>query len=80
MINKKDLLYSIWNYTQYSVITYGGKETETVYLKLSQYCKSTIVKFFLILLKLSRLKDNLNNLDLDHLVLFIKEGNHMNFT
>ena len=43
-INNKDLLYSTGNYIQYLVITYNGKESEAVYLKLTQYHKSTLVK------------------------------------
>ena len=35
--------YSTGNYIQYLVITYHGKESEAVYLKLTQYCKSTEV-------------------------------------
>ena len=42
-INNKDLLYSKGNYIQYLVITYNGKESEAVYLKLTQCCKSTMV-------------------------------------
>ena len=30
-ITNKDLLYSLGNYSQYFVITYKGKESETVY-------------------------------------------------
>ena len=54
MINK-DLLYSMGNSMQYSVITYMGKESEkewiyiyiqlnhfAVHLKLLQHCKSTV--------------------------------------
>ena len=43
--NKKNLLYRTGNYIQYLIITYNGKESEAVHLKLTQYCKSTIVKF-----------------------------------
>ena len=49
-MNSKDLLYSTGNYTQYFVITYKGKESEkewihfAVHLKLTQHCKSTILK------------------------------------
>ena len=41
--NNKDLLYSTWDYIQYLVTTYNGKASEVVHLKLTQYCKSTIV-------------------------------------
>ena len=41
------------NYTQYLVITYNGiqsakkeKNHYTTHLKLTQYCKSTILQFF----------------------------------
>ena len=37
--------YSTGNYTQYSVITYNGKEY--IY-KLTQHCKSTILQFLKI--------------------------------
>ena len=53
----KDLLYSTGNSTQYSVITYMGKESEkeliyvyvylnhfAVYPKLTQHCTSTIIQ------------------------------------
>ena len=40
----RDRLYIIGNYIQYLVIIYNGKESETVHLKLIQYCKSTINK------------------------------------
>ena len=55
-INNKDLLYSTGNSTQYLVITYNGRESEkeymcvwvmnhlAVYLKLTQYYKSTIAQ------------------------------------
>ena len=39
-----DLLYSTWNYSQYPAITYNGKKSEAINLKLIQYCKPTIVK------------------------------------
>ena len=52
-MHNKDLLYSTGKFTQYSVITYMGKESEkewiyvhtkliylAVYLKLKQLCKS----------------------------------------
>ena len=42
-ITNKDLLYSTGNYIQHLVITYNGKESEAVHLKLTQYCKSTMV-------------------------------------
>ena len=57
--NNKDLLYSTGNYTQHLVMTYNGKEYEKecvcvcvciyiwitdVFLKLTQYCKSTIIQ------------------------------------
>ena len=51
LINKKKLLYSTGKYIHYLVITYNGKDSEkelnhlTVHLKLTQYCKSTIVQF-----------------------------------
>ena len=35
-------MYSTGKSTQYSVIAYMGKETETVHLKLTHHCKSTI--------------------------------------
>ena len=50
-INNKDPLYSTWDYDQYLVITYNGKDSkslcmsETVHLKLTQYCKSTLLQF-----------------------------------
>ena len=56
----KDLLYSTGNSTQYSVITYKGKESEkkyiynihtdhfAVHLKLTQYCKSTLVQYKIV--------------------------------
>ena len=44
--NNKDLLYSTGNYTQYLVINYNGKESETIHLKLTQYCKLAIDNFF----------------------------------
>ena len=43
----KVLLYSTGNYIQYFII-YSGKEAEVVYLELTRYYKSTIVKFFKI--------------------------------
>ena len=46
---KNDPLYSIGNYTQYFAIIYKRKESEKIYvyvtefpLKLVQHCKSTI--------------------------------------
>ena len=44
MINSKGLLHSTGNHIQYFLITYNGKEFKAVYLKLTQYCKPTIVK------------------------------------
>ena len=57
-ITSKDLLYSTGNSTQYSLITYKGKESEkeqiyvyvklnhfAVHLKLTQHCKSTILQY-----------------------------------
>ena len=41
--SNKDLLYSTRTYIQYLIITYNGKESEAVYLKLTRYYKSTIV-------------------------------------
>ena len=38
-------MYSTGNYIQYLVIIYSGKGSEAVHLTLTQYCKSTIVKF-----------------------------------
>ena len=41
----------MWNYIQYHVITYNGKKSKslcvskTVYLNLTQYCKSTLLQF-----------------------------------
>ena len=32
------------NYIQYLVIICSGEESEAVHLKLTQYCKSTVVK------------------------------------
>ena len=56
-VTNKDLLYKIGSSTQYPVITYVGKESEkewihiyvqlnhfAVYLKLTQYYKSTILQ------------------------------------
>lgn len=43
-INNEDLLYSTENYIQCPVINYNGNESEATYLKLTQCCKSTIVK------------------------------------
>ena len=43
-INNEDLLYSTENYLQCPVINYNGNESEATYLKLTQCCKSTIVK------------------------------------
>ena len=59
-IINKDLLYSTGNSTPYSIITYMQKESEkelgymcvyvyklnhfAIYLKLTQYCKSSILK------------------------------------
>ena len=48
----KNLLYSTGNYIQYLVIINNGKESEkniylnhfAVHLKLTQYCKSTIIQ------------------------------------
>ena len=54
-INNKDLLYSTDNYTQQFVITYKGKESENLCIKLNHYavdleltlhCKSTILQCF----------------------------------
>ena len=39
----KDLLYSTGNYIQYLAITYNGKESVAIPLKLTQYCKSAVV-------------------------------------
>ena len=57
-ITNKDPLCHTGNSTQYSVITYVGKESEkegiciylslnhfTVHLKLTQYCESTILQY-----------------------------------
>ena len=30
-ISNKDLLYSTWNYIQYLLITYNGKQSENIY-------------------------------------------------
>ena len=51
-INNKVLLYSVGNYIQYLAITYTGKESEkyihlnhfVIHLKVTQYCKSTILQ------------------------------------
>ena len=51
-IKNKNLLYSTGNYIRYLIITYNGKESEKIYiqlnhfgiyLKLTQYFKSTIL-------------------------------------
>ena len=42
--NSEDLLYSTGNYIQYLTIKHNGKEPGVVYLKPTQYYKSTIVK------------------------------------
>ena len=42
----KDLEHSTGNYIQFPIITYNGKDSEAVHLKLTQYCKSNIVQFF----------------------------------
>ena len=68
-INNKHLLYSTWNYIQYPVINYNKKERRyvhtdinfAVYLKLTQYCKSTIFQlenriYFLTVLEARNLK------------------------
>ena len=55
-IINKDLLHSTGNYTQYFVLTCKGKESEkeyiyvklnhcAVHLKLTRFCKSTILQF-----------------------------------
>ena len=69
MINNKHLLYSTWNYIQYPIINYNKKERRcvhtdihfAVYLKLTQYCKSTICQlenrlYFLTVLEAKNLK------------------------
>ena len=49
MTINKDPLYSIGNFSQYSVITYMGKESGkewiyfAIHLKLTQHCKLTII-------------------------------------
>ena len=42
----EDLEHSTGNYIQFPIITYNGKDSEAVHLKLTQYCKSNIVQFF----------------------------------
>ena len=42
----KDIEHSTGNYIQFPIITYNGKDSEAVHLKLTQYCKSNIVQFF----------------------------------
>ena len=44
LITNKDLLFSTGNSTQYSVMTDMEKDPKRVDIKLTQYCKSTIVK------------------------------------
>ena len=43
-INNEDLQHSTENYIQCPVINYNGNESEATYLKLTQCCKSTVVK------------------------------------
>lgn len=43
-ISNMDLLYSRRKYIQYPAITYNGKKSEAINLKLIQCCKSTIVE------------------------------------
>ena len=49
-MSNKDLLYSTGNYIQYLLIIYNRKESGkkmnyfAIYLKLTQYCKSAILK------------------------------------
>ena len=35
-----------YEHIQYLLIAYHGKKPKAIYLKLTEYCKSTIVKFF----------------------------------
>ena len=43
-INNEDLQHSTESYIQCPVINYNGNESEATYLKLTQCCKSTVVK------------------------------------
>ena len=37
-VNNEDILYSIWNYMQYPIITFNGKESEKEYIYLYIQC------------------------------------------
>ena len=65
MINSKGLLPSTGNHIQYFLITYNGKEFKAVYLKLTQYCKPTI-------LQLKILRNRYNLYSYGYMLLYLK--------